>query len=216
MILTISEHSIETDLLTPGGWVVDFGCGVDFTFSKKMVEMGMKVISVDPNPRITEVPKIDNLYYERKALVIDESIESINMDIFNDTDAASVIKTSYDISFVQKQNTISVEATTIKKLMNKYQIEKFDVLKLDVEGAEYSFLQSITSEIAKQISVEFHDFRGMNPKFPNNETYYESIKNHLKDYVFVKHERTQHPGIPGVLGINYWDSLLISKKYMIT
>jgi 2-polyprenyl-3-methyl-5-hydroxy-6-metoxy-1,4-benzoquinol methylase len=66
MIIIISEHSIETDILTPGGWVMDFGCGVDFTFSMKMIEMGMKVISIDPNPNIINTPQLENLFYERK------------------------------------------------------------------------------------------------------------------------------------------------------
>jgi FkbM family methyltransferase len=214
MIENIYEHSVRTDILTPGGWVIDFGCGVDFNFSKKMVEMGMKVISVDPNPRITSTPNIDNLFYERMALVVDDTIESIDLDIFNDTDAASTIKTNNDIGFVSKQNTISVEATTIKKLMDKYQIEKLDVLKLDIEGAEYSVLMSIDSEIANQISIEFHDFRGMNPNYPNNELYYDQLKEKLGNmYSFVKHEKEQHRGIPGHLGLNYWDSLLVSKKF---
>ena len=115
MIICISEHSVETDILTPGGWVMDFGCGVDLTFSMKMIEMGMKVISVDPNPNIINTPHLENLFYERKALVTDESIESISLDVFNDTDAASIIKTDNDISFVRKENTITVETTTIKK-----------------------------------------------------------------------------------------------------
>ena len=204
MIICISEHSVETDILTPGGWVMDFGCGVDFTFSMKMIEMGMKVISVDPNPNIINTPHLENLFYERKALVTDESIESISLDVFNDTDAASIIKTDNDISFVRKENTITVETTTIKKLMDKY--------KIDIEGAEYSVLMSIDSDIAKQISIEFHDFRGMNPYYPNNEMYYDELRLKLNNYTFVKHEREQHLGIPGESGKNYWDSLLISKN----
>ena len=211
MIINISEHSIETDLLTPGGWVMDFGCGVDFNFSKKMVEMCMKVISIDPNPNIVDVPQIENLFYERMALVSDETIESISLDVFNDSDAASTIKTNNDIGFVSKQNTIEVAATTISKLMAKYKIDRLDVLKLDIEGAEYSVLMSIDNNITKQISVEFHDFRGMNPHYPDNEKYYDELKLKFSDYSFVKHKIEQHPGIPGSSGENYWDSLLISN-----
>ena len=212
MIISISEHSIETDILTPGEWVMDFGCGVDFTFSMKMIEMGMRVISIDPNPNIINTPQLENLFYERKALVTDESMEYIDLDVFNDTDAASIIKTDNDISFVRKENTIKVETTTIKKLMAKYKIDRLNVLKLDIEGSEYSVLMSIDSDISKQISVEFHDFRGMNPHYPNNEKYYDELRLKLNNYTFVKHEIEQHLGIPGESGKNYWDSLLISKN----
>lgn len=208
MISSIYEHSIDLDLLTPGGWVMDFGCGVDFNFSKKMLELGMNVIGIDPNPKIVNVP--DGIIYERMALVSDESINNVVLDIYNDTDAASIIKTINDVGFVSKTGSISVEATTINKLMLKYNIDKLDVLKLDIEGGEYSVLLNL-EPISKQISIEFHDFRGMNPYYPNNEEYYNSLRSHLVSYDFVKHQIEQHRGIYGPQGLNYWDSLLILK-----
>lgn len=62
MIKRFYEHSFETDLVTAGGWGVDFGCGTDFFISKTMLDFGLKVIAVDPNPRIANVPNgIDSL-----------------------------------------------------------------------------------------------------------------------------------------------------------
>ena len=113
MISSIYEHSIDLDLLTPGGWVMDFGCGADFNFSKKMLDLGMNVIGIDPNPKIVNVP--DGIIYERMALVSDESINNVVLDIYNDTDAASIIKTINDVGFVSKTGSISVEETTKNK-----------------------------------------------------------------------------------------------------
>lgn len=212
MIKDICEHSIDVDLLNKNGWVLDFGCGVDFLFSKEMANMGMQVISIDPNPRIKETPSDKNIHYERCALVTDENLEFIEFNIFNDTDAASFVKTNNDVFFIQKMYNTPVVTTTVKKLMTKYNIETIDVLKLDIEGAEYEFLNTINEPIAKQISIEFHDFRGMNPFYPNNEIYYEKLFEKLSQwYTVAKHEITQHPGIGGPLGLNYWDSLLILK-----
>lgn len=212
MIKNICEHSIDIDLLNKNGWVLDFGCGVDFLFSKEMIKMGMQVISIDPNPKINEIPNDENIHYERCALVTDENLEFIEFDIFNDTDAASCVKTQNDVFFIKKMYNTAVKATTLKKIIKKYNIEKIDVLKLDIEGAEYDFLNSIEGPIANQISIEFHDFRGMNPHYPNNNIYYEKLFDKLtKWYSIVKHEITQHPGIGGTSGLNYWDSLLILK-----
>jgi len=212
MIKKICEHSIDVDMLTKGGWVLDFGCGVDFLFSKSMINLEMKVLSIDPNPQIINVPILNNLIYERKALVTDEKLLTVEMDVFNDTDAASIISTKNDVFFLNKQSKLTVETTTLDKMKEKYSIKTIDVLKLDIEGAEYEFLNQIKSPISKQISIEFHDFRGMNPYYPNNLLYYENLFKKLSQwYRVAKHEISQHPGIGGDAGLNYWDSLLILK-----
>ena len=96
--------------------------------------------------------------------------------------------------------------------MKKYNIEKFELIKFDIEGSEYEILKNIDWGITKQISVEFHDFRNMNPKYPNNEKYYNEIfETNKNKYNFIKHEITDHPGFPLGLGRNYWDSLFVEK-----
>lgn len=212
MIKRFYEHSFELDLIVPGGWGIDFGCGADFLISKTMSELGLNVISVDPNPSITEVPNIKNMQYERVALVTDPNIKSLDFNIYNDNDAATLLTPIKDVSFVKKKETISVNAMTIDQIMKKYNINQFEILKLDIEGAEYDFLMTIDFPIAKQISVEFHDFRSLNPEYPNNEIYYNKLFNKLlKYYKIAKHKIEQHPGLPGPQGYNYWDSLFVLK-----
>lgn len=212
MIKRFYEHSFEMDLISPGGWGIDFGCGADFLISKTFSDFGLNVISVDPNPSILEIPNIENMHYERVALVTDPNIKSLNFNIYNDNDAATLLTPVNDVSFVKKKETISVNAMTINEIMEKYNIDQFDILKLDIEGAEYDFLMTIDFPIAKQISVEFHDFRSLNPEYPNNEIYYNKLFNKLfKYYKIAKHKIEQHPGLPGPQGYNYWDSLFVLK-----
>ncbi len=61
MVKDICEHSIDVDLLNSNGWVLDFGCGVDFLFSEEMAKMGMNVISIDPNPKIKDIPSNEKI-----------------------------------------------------------------------------------------------------------------------------------------------------------
>jgi FkbM family methyltransferase len=211
MIKRFYEHSFELDIINPGGWGVDFGCGSDFYISKTFLDFGLKTIAVDPNPAIKEIPKYENLYFENAALVIDDSSE-LNFHIYNDQDAASLKNPKNDVYFLQKLNSVVVKTTTIDKLMQKYDIHQFEILKLDIEGAEYDFLMTINKPIAKQISIEFHDFRGLNPYYPNNEKYYnELIKKLSPFYQVVKHNIEKHPGLSGPQSYNYWDSLFILK-----
>ena len=212
MIKRYYEHSFETDIITPGGWGIDFGCGTDFLISKTMLDFGLKVLSVDPNPRITVVPNLPNLYYENVALVTDKTCTSVSFSMYNDTDAASICIPKDDAGFLRKEQVVTVPAASIDKIMRKYKIDQFEILKLDIEGAEYDFLMSIDGPIAKQISIEFHDFRGLNPKYPNNEEYYGELFNKLSPwYKVVKHDIERHPGLAPPHCFNYWDSLLVLK-----
>ena len=93
--------------------------------------------------------------------------------------------------------------------MLKYNIKKFELIKFDIEGSEYSILENLDWGISKQFSVEFHDFRSMNPYYPNNEIYYDKLLNKIKDdFNIITHTITHHPG---GAGYNYWDSLFVEK-----
>jgi hypothetical protein len=96
--------------------------------------------------------------------------------------------------------------------MDKYNIEKFELIKFDIEGSEYEILEKMDWSITKQISVEFHDFRNMNPFSPNNEIYYTNLFSKIPtNYTIAQHQKTNHPGFPLGMGLNYWDSLFIQK-----
>lgn len=208
------EHSFDESLIVPGGWGADFGCGSDFFISNFLLSTGLRVLAVDPNPAILaeHVPISDMLHFENVALTTAD-VDSIDMIIYNDQDAASCVKMKDDIGYIKRIRSQTVNASTITKLMKKYQIEKFEVLKLDIEGAEYDFLMSINFPIAKQISVEFHDFRGSNPYYPDNEKYYKELFEHFSSmYDITRHVIEKHPGLDGEKAYNYWDSLFVEKQ----
>lgn len=63
-----------------------------------------------------------------------------------------------------RNDGVVVEALTIESMANKLGLKKIDILKLDIEGAEYEVFDNLlsTSLRPKQILVEFHHrFKGI-------------------------------------------------------
>lgn len=207
-MITLSEHSFEETLINKDGWVLDLGC-INFSFATDIQKYCNNILCVDPNHNISNVPS--GIIYERLAVTHIDDIEEQTFYIYNDKHGYSLLHPQRDWCILERSETVKV--TTIKKLMKKYNIDRFELIKFDIEGAEYEILKNLDWSISKQYSVEFHDFRFMNPYYPNNELYYtELFKNMLEHCEVKKHIATDHPGFPDGLGRNYWDSLFISKK----
>jgi hypothetical protein len=91
--------------------------------------------------------------------------------------------------------------------MKTHGVDVFEVVKMDCEGAEYDILLNWPGPIARQITVEFHDFLGLRP-FPD---YHDALVRHLGQwYKIIKHEEFPHPLAQGH-PINYWDSLFVLR-----
>ncbi len=77
-----------------------------------------------------------------------------------------------------------VETLTLQTLMRRLALSHIDLLKLDIEGAEFDLLQTLPPGVLDsigQISVEFHDFL---PEFKGRGLY-ESVKRRLQSLGFV-------------------------------
>ena len=206
---TISEHTIDETIIDRNGWILDLGC-INFTFAQEIKPYCDNILCVDPNPKILddEIPK--NVIYERIAITHQENVKTQTFYIYNDKNGHSLLHPPRDWCILE--GTIDIPVSTIKDLMAKYKIEQFELVKFDIEGAEYDILRNLDWSIAKQYSVEFHDFRFMNPCYPDNEKYYRELFERISDNVnIVKHELTDHEGFPQGMGRNYWDSLFTLK-----
>jgi FkbM family methyltransferase len=204
-MITICEHTIEESIIDKNGWVLDLGC-FGFSFSLELKKYCDNILCVDPNPKIKEVP--EGLIYENAAITHDDNLIEGSYYLYNDINGHSLLNPVKDTCSLISVKKINL--TTINKLMLKYNIKKFELIKFDIEGSEYLILENLDWSISKQFSVEFHDFRSMNPYYPNNEIYYDKLLNKIKDdFNVITHTITPHPG--GV-GYNYWDSLFVEKQ----
>lgn len=199
-MITIQEHTIEESIINKNGFILDSGC-VHFSFSLGVKEYCDNVICIDPSSSIENIP--DGLTFIRKALIAGDQ-KKVSFFEYTDIQGNSIYNPVGDCC--RLKNTVEVEACNITDIMHQYQINQFELIKLDIEGAEYSILNDIDWTISKQYSVEFHDFRNMCP----NQDFYEKLFHKMSKYCdIIQHQQTDHSG---GAGRNYWDSLYVLKK----
>ena len=143
--------------------VIDVGCGADPELARFVLEnTRAKVVCVDPtrkhsaslealekaaNGRLRYLPYA--LAEKNGTLQFHESLENVSGSLFTDhTNVRHDDLRAYDI-----------RAVTLEDLFRELQLGTVDLLKLDLEGAEYALLGAASSEAlgrCKQVFVEFH------------------------------------------------------------
>ena len=66
-------------------------------------------------------------------------------------------------TFYETKESISVSALNLEELIKKNKLEKIGILKIDIEGEEFSVIKNIkpdTWKLIENIILEYHDFRG--------------------------------------------------------
>lgn len=150
--------------LTPESIVVDCGTGPDADFSQAIIaQFGCRCVGVEPTRkhhasldavaaagggRFRYLPRAMALGGTRVAF--HESAQNVSGSILDDhVNIRRDRTTAYD-----------VETVTLDGLFGLLGLDRIDLLKLDVEGAEYELLDAVTPgafERIGQLVVEFHD-----------------------------------------------------------
>jgi FkbM family methyltransferase len=156
-----------------GGWAVPrgldpswtcyaAGVGEDASFDVALAEIGCEVVAIDPTPRALDYMKPIVARHERLSLVpYAVWTEEGELDFFPPADPAHV---SY--SATNRQHTadpIRVPARTLAGIARELGHERVDLVKLDIEGAEYPVLDSLDlgSLGVRVLCVEFHPDPGL-------------------------------------------------------
>ena len=199
MLKTITDHTVEADFLTPGAWVLDAGC-LGFEFTNILLTMGLKVIALDPGE--IQPPPQPGLFFYQAALVGTHTKHFQWKKVEHCPVSSYLVEASSD----------SVKTYTVQELMQEHQIDKFALVKLDIEGSEYNVLSNWAGLIARQISVEFHLHKWScfskslaEAEMMQNQSYERLIKWYEpKVYSRVK----RHPADFA----NYWDTLFVERE----
>jgi FkbM family methyltransferase len=143
--------------LRNGDIVIDVGAHIgSYTIRcAKLVGENGKVIAIEPIPENLillknnlEFNKLNNVLIEDKAIY--NKLSKIKLYYNAHPSGASVFKKSESNDL----NTITVEATTLDAIIEKYNLKRIDLLKVDVEGAEVEVLSDKALSITRKIIIE--------------------------------------------------------------
>lgn len=215
-------HSIDLDLLPDAPVVLDAGCR-GFAFTRDLLRLRPKarVIALDPDPLICD-PLIGGCRceYQSVALIAGSQVSSGYISTTKRADGNANFLAPLNSSTEKAIHPESgwaftgfqleeVACINIGNLMRGYGVDHWDLVKFDIEGAEFEILENWPGPIATQISVEFHDFTGPRREKVNAGYYENVLWPKLPWYRAEKHDWVDLIGNPAYLG--HWDSLLVLK-----
>ncbi len=149
--------------------VYSFGIGKDISFDSSIIERyGMRVEAFDPTPESLAWLKAQTLPENFRVHELGLAARDGSMDFFPPAQADHVSHTLLPGTYGEdlSRETISVPVRRLAGIMTSLGHGRIDILKMDIEGAEYEVLVDILAsklEIS-QLLVEFHHrFPGVGP-----------------------------------------------------
>jgi len=165
-LLGLEHHKpnfLYMDSFTENSKIIDVGCGYEADFSVHLIEKyNLKSFGVDPTQKhissLKEISKKTENKFSHLQLAVSSRCGTI---IFNETqqnESGSIFEDHCNI-FNDEIKNYEVESVTIGELIKRIDVDKIEILKLDIEGAEYDLLSKVTKEelnAVNQLYVEFH------------------------------------------------------------
>jgi FkbM family methyltransferase len=151
------------DSIGPSSIIVDVGCGFEADFSLHMISRyAARAIGVDPTaihePSLRELEvKTNRQFIHKKWLVSRDSGETMFYESVAN-ESGSVHPGHINIRKGESRSYL-VESVNLNDLPLKLGLKEIDILKLDIEGAEYDLfaeIDHIDLQPFRQIYIEFH------------------------------------------------------------
>lgn len=143
MIKRIEGHTVDLSLIR-GKKVIDLGCR-DFKFAEYFKNIGCDVLAFDADKDVFKNPPYGISWFNKAVTTY-----------FGTTIYYKLGECGYtnDIKEHNPDEAVSVECVSYLSIAN----EDYDILKMDIEGAEYAILSDPNFKpYPKQITVEFHE-----------------------------------------------------------
>ncbi len=152
----VRGHTFLGCALGPGSVVVDLGANQGCFSAELIKRFGCKVYAVEPvEEMFRQIPKDPSLTAYRAAMGGADG----TANIFLYGGLGSSIMGSFAPQLGDRRET--VEQLSLSGLFERAGIERVDLMKVDIEGAEVQMFASASDEQLRsvaQLTVEFHDF----------------------------------------------------------
>ena len=143
--------------------VIDGGCSYQADFSVYLMRRhGVRAFGVDPTRKHGSALRELEIRYPNRFVHVPCAIAAADGDLtFTESETNESGSLLQDHVNVMQDRTTSyhVRALTLASLLDHIGVDAVDILKLDLEGAEYELLDGTTPEQLrpfKQVFVEFH------------------------------------------------------------
>ncbi len=161
------------DLLNENSIVYSFGIGQDISFDTAMIENhNCHVFGFDPTPK--SINWVNNQELPSKFIFFNYGISNKSglADFYlpkNSEHVSGSLTVQNNINVMEK---VTVKMKSIEDIANELGHKHIDVLKMDIEGAEYDVVENIlNSKISiAQILIEFHDRFFIKEKLKSRQT----------------------------------------------
>ena len=171
--LGIIPKEIDTAKLYGGnhGWVVDYsklnsnsvvysvGVGSNIDFDLALIEeLKLAVYGFEPTPRSIERIKKQSLSKSFKFIPVGLGSNDGEMEFFPPRKESSTHFSPIDRYDNLGVETIKAPVKTLKSLAQEFGHQTIDLLKMDIEGAEYDVIDNLEEQGVEinQILIEFH------------------------------------------------------------
>ena len=153
---------LHPDILKAESIVYSFGIGEDISFDTDVIKQhGCHVYGFDPTPKSVNWVQShqSTLPPNFKFLAFGISDVDGEVDFYLPKNSNHVSGSLITQNNVDEKHKITVMMKSIPTILDELGHTKIDVLKMDIEGAEYQVLESMLRSRAEinQISIEFHD-----------------------------------------------------------
>ena len=154
--------SLCPDLLRPGHIVYSLGVGDTIDFDLQLIEsLGVEVHAFDPTPHamkwVEEQDVPAGFHFHPWAAAARDGSLFLYPRIKSDGSKSTVMYTIMEEGQAEAAG-VEVPALTLASMMKKLGHESIDLLKMDIEGAEYGVIDTLLASDVRpaQLLIEFH------------------------------------------------------------
>ena len=162
LLRQFERHTFDAQDLSPQSVVIDLGANVGGFAHGIVQQFGCRCLAVEANPQLCRKIRPDPRLTVYNLAVAEKS-GRLPFYVADNPEASSLLTGAA----AGAQARIEVESIRLDELVQRESLERVDLIKFDIEGAEIQVLDSCSDAFLQsipQLTVEFHDLVGITPR----------------------------------------------------